>query len=1675
MGWAQLSKVHYIPPLTSAAQGNANPENQYIYISTPRNTPVNYSIEPIGESSTNFITGSVDLNNPSEEFLGFGNGQLFADSNTTATVFTDKGYVVRADDVIYVSVRMLGGNSAQAGALVSKGISALGTRFRAGMYTNENPGTNYLSFISVMASEDQTEISFSDLPAGISLKNYSGSFPVTATLDEGESFILAANSSESITNRDGLIGTLVTSDKPIAVNTGSANGSFHNGNGRDFGIDQIVDASKVGDEYIFVQGSGQNGWENVLLVADSNNTQIFINGNSTAVDTIDAGEYYLIEGDEYSSGNLYVETSNNVFAYQGIGGQGGEPNQGMFFVPPLSCETKGNLENIAFVDKIGNVDFPGGVTIVTKATATVTINNQALSNFITVGPTIVDGKTEYVTYKVTGLTGNISVQCDDELYCAYFNQNNAASSGSFYSGFPSPPEINIQATFETLGVCIGNDLVLKAINTENFDAYEWHYDDGSGFVGLGISTPEFTPTNPGSYKLVGVVSCSGLQLESPSVPVSICPDDNDNDGIIDNLDLDTDNDGIPNCDESYGNAVIDLQNENNPVIRIPGAVNELISGNISQSNSAGLTNTFTGNSDGSFTSIVHEGETSNLSYHISFNTPLNFRFSENTNYVHSSSDNEFFILKVLPLEKNITLIDPDNRLLVDTDYDGVFETGITQFSGVEIHFKINPNPTGTTPYYFVANAIDAITFEHHQNDLTSSSSFQGIMSIDCYNRDSDDDGISDSIDLDSDNDGILDHLEYFGNITIPIGTDNNQNGIDDAFEGLSGNLDFDNDGVPNYIDLDSDNDGIFDLEESGSGFTDGNLDGTIDIATNPVGENGLVDAGETSPDSGAINFNYSDTTGDGIFNFTNSDSDGDGCSDVIEAGFTDGNGDDFLGNSTPTVNMNGLVNNASDGYQIPNTDYLITSVIQIDVQPMDSGVCLGENIVIDISTNSIDNIYWEVSQDNGASWTTITDGTNYSNSNTNTLTISNAPLSFSNHLYRAVLEKNGNACGLISESAKLTVEPLPVVASSVTLKQCDNDTDGYSAFNLNEANAKISNNYLNETFTFYESLADAQNDINDIPDPTAFTNRTVNSDKIWARTTSSFGCHEYTELELIVSTTGIPSNFLRTFYSCDDNLDIDGNDTVNNNKRDGVSTFDFSGVEAEIRAIFPVGQQLDISFYKNEEDALAETDPIIDTSNYRNIGYPNSQFIYVRVDSQINNDCLGFGAHVLLNVEELPIANPVFINRQCDDNNDGVFDFDISQLETELLGGQSLADITVEYFDESGDPLPFPLPNPFTTHSQTITAVLTNISTNAPDGPCSDSIEIEFIVDKSPIVNPVFIPPVCDEDENINDGFFNFDTSTIQSEVLANQEEMQVRYFAEDGTELSSPLPNPFFTSTQLITVEISNPDNLSCIATMELQFQVNRIPEFSIQGDEILCLTEPASINIVEAIPTDSNEIYSYDWVDETGTIISNTSLAEISNPGIYMVTATTTDGNNCSYSDIIEITGSEIATITENDITIVDDSNNNTITINDSNLGIGDYEYSLNDQFSGYQDEPHFEQVPAGIHTIYIQDKNGCGIASIEVSVIGFPRFFTPNNDGYNDTWKVLGVSDNFYPNSIIYIFDRYGKLLYQVLPNSDGWNGIYNGALLPSTDYWFTAELIDENNNTRVRRGHFSLIRR
>ena len=729
--------------------------------------------------------------------------------------------------------------------------------------------------------------------------------------------------------------------------------------------------------------------------------------------------------------------------------------------------------------------------------------------------------------------------------------------------------------------------------------------------------------------------------------------------------------------------------------------------------------------------------------------------------------------------------------------------------------------------------------------------------------------------------------------------------------------------------------------------------------------------------------------------------------------------------------------------------------------------------------------------------------------NGNTITASSLPNPFNTKTQTviATITNNINNSCTISEEIQFTVDPLPVITNNlITIKQCDDgegaENDGITLHDLTESQLLFSENYANEIFEYYEDEGLTQK----IEDPTFFYNDPL-YDEIWVKIISEDGCERITKtqngndrlkIEITVGASQISPTFMEdnnTFYTvCEDSP---------SDNQDGISVFSNSVIQeiynklVDSREIFQQ-QNIRVTLHTLKDDANTGNNPIDLNQNFTNIT-PNTQEIWARIInvdvSEGDLQCLGFAQVGELYVEPRPIANAVTIDRQCDgdspddlDSQDGKYPFDVSLIESQVILDQT--DVSVSYFNEDGTEIQNFGQSLFLTESQTITIIVEkepsypNITN--PDGLCYDETTLEFIVDDSPEAYPVIIAPHCDGDDGgiDNDGYDTFDTSEVINTILTNPEtgvtqditklEIEFTFVDENGNTITdSQLPNPFVTATQTVTFTVENPLNTNCIITDEIDFVVNPLPEFTVDDDTIVCLNLPA----IPIGVTSSEAEYTYSWVHEdlngnSSPFPSTEDTIFVGVGGTYYVTATTTDGTNCSRTLSINVEESIIATITLDDITVKDltNDNNNTITIDPTNLGIGDYEYAIDDPSGPYQDEPFFEQVRPGIHTIYVRDKNNCGIAQIDVSVIGYKKFFTPNNDGIHDTWRILGIREDFQPNSKVYIFDRYGKLLKELDPVGEGWDGTFIGRPMPQSDYWFRVFLEDG----REFKGHFSLIR-
>ncbi len=312
----------------------------------------------------------------------------------------------------------------------------------------------------------------------------------------------------------------------------------------------------------------------------------------------------------------------------------------------------------------------------------MTINNIPITGSLlpVTGPLSITGNPNFVRYTINGLSGDITVKSTKQVYVSYFGTNGAATYGGYYSGFDTKPEIVSNKITLTSASCIPN-VVLKINTLSSYDTFQW-FKDGSQIFGATTST--FTPTQPGYYQVRGSISGCGNTVFSDKIPISDCSLDTDNDGVNNNIDIDLDNDGITNTYESNIFLLNQTNTTNSP------DYTATISG----------TGTITGKPIYGFVSEVPAGKTNSVTYSINLTKPQSLSLSyiaqdhpsqttAISEYLNADGD---FILRV-PANKTITVTDPQNQLLIDTNYDGVYESGVTEFFFLRNTIQVKKHPS----------------------------------------------------------------------------------------------------------------------------------------------------------------------------------------------------------------------------------------------------------------------------------------------------------------------------------------------------------------------------------------------------------------------------------------------------------------------------------------------------------------------------------------------------------------------------------------------------------------------------------------------------------------------------------------------------------------------------------------------------------------------------------------------------------------------------------------------------------------------------------------------------------------------------------------------------------------------------------------------------------------------
>lgn len=353
---------------------------------------------------------------------------------------------------------------------------------------------------------------------------------------------------------------------------------------------------------------------------------------------------------------------------------------------------------------------------------------------------------------------------------------------------------------------------------------------------------------------------------------------------------------------------------------------------------------------------------------------------------------------------------------------------------------------------------------------------------------------------------------------------------------------------------------------------------------------------------------------------------------------------------------------------------------------------------------------------------------------------------------------------------------------------------------------------------------------------------------------------------------------------------------------------------------------------------------------------------------------------------------------------------------------------------------------------------------------CTDENVLPITIVRTPIVNtiPATVRTICDEDDT-NDGITSFDLTTLSDFALGTQDNTAytVQYFESQNNAVSGTNQVTSTTSPTVYVKVVSTISNCNAIRAFALI--VKKLPEPNVVGGTICIDSKTNELMSSYTIHTGlAQQSYTFQWFKEE-TLIANAMLNryEVTEPGFYTVIATNNVTGCASKPKTVEVIRSEQATVTYEVSSEFEDNQN--ITINATGVG-GDYLYQMDE--GAIQSSPVFENVSSGEHIITVFDNNGCQSTTITAFVVNYPKYFTPNGDGYNDYWNIKDLAHQ--PESVIYIFDRFGKLITQIKPSQPGgWDGTYNGERLFSTDYWFTVTYF-VNGVQKEFKAHFAMKR-
>ncbi|MEM6719820.1 MAG: T9SS type B sorting domain-containing protein [Bacteroidota bacterium] len=773
-----------------------------------------------------------------------------------------------------------------------------------------------------------------------------------------------------------------------------------------------------------------------------------------------------------------------------------------------------------------------------------------------------------------------------------------------------------------------------------------------------------------------------------------------------------------------------------------------------------------------------------------------------------------------------------------------------------------------------------------------------------------------------------------------------------------------------------------------------------------------------------------------------------------------------------------VVNTVTGAFEVVEVNLIITDTVPNVTTPSGLTACDdGSNVasftLTDVENELLQNVTNAVTVSYHAS-------ENEANANVNPLD-PNYTTSANQGIIYVRVQNTNDECFAISQFT-FSVNDFPVIVTPNDVIQCEAQNNGIIDLTQVE-NDMLQNNSIVVTTTYHLNMGDATTGANAIsPNYQA----SLGQETIFVRVENALSPVCFVTTQFIVTLSEnpqitTPSNIVQ----CEDE----------NN-----GFFDLTQVETELleNNTLPVT----ISYYNTLADASVAVNEI--NSNYQ---IPVGQFpIFVRVQSTINTGCFEIASFQIVRSGELQLTPPSPIT-QCENENNGAFN--LTQVETELLQNNTTA-VNVSYHlnqaDASAGVNAIGPDYQIAVGQETIFVRVEN----AANTNCFETTQFDIILNAIPQISV----PSNDLVQCPNENNGIFDLTQVESEVLQNvTETVNVTYHAtEAGANSNSNAVSANYdppTNQEAVYVRVEN-TNSNCYAVTQFQvITIENIP-ITVPSNLTRCQNETSllfDLTLVEAELLQNvtqNVVVSYhasadDANDNTNALNTNYTLT--SNLATITIRVEDTD-TNCYELTQFNIEILAIPTVepivnspSARQLTdcYIDANSNGFFNLNDAypliitnNAGYTvefflteeDAEQEINTIDPIFYAENETQEIFVTVTndndcktiTNFFVDPD-CYDTIVDIANIRFPEFFTPNNDTANDTWNVQGISTLVQRTSIMYIFDRYGKLLFYFRPEQiQGWNGTYRGRPMPSNDYWYKFEMADGQTFT----GSFSLIR-